>query len=71
MTTPVASATAAASAGAVHRIAPSLTPLEPRGPGPSPFSTTVGFELERHILGRRDAIVESSQVSDSTVVVEE
>jgi hypothetical protein len=39
MTTPVASATAAPSAPAVHSSAPSLIPLDPYGPGPSWFST--------------------------------
>ena len=38
MTTPVASRTAAATAGATHRSAPSLIPFEPYGPGPSSFS---------------------------------
>ncbi len=40
MTAPVASRTAAATAGATHRSAPSLMPFEPYGPGPSAFSTT-------------------------------
>ena len=40
MTTPVASRTAAATAGATHSRAPSLMPFAPYGPGPSPFSMT-------------------------------
>ena len=39
MTAPVAARTAAATAGATHRSAPSLMPFAPYGPGPSPFST--------------------------------
>ena len=39
MTTPVASRTAAATAGATGSSAPSLMPLAPYGPGPSSFST--------------------------------
>ena len=39
MTAPVASWTAAATAGATQRRAPSLIPFEPYGPGPSSFST--------------------------------
>ena len=39
ITTPAASVTAAPSAPAVQRRAPSLIPFEPYGPGPSWFST--------------------------------
>ncbi len=46
MTAPVASRTAAATAGATHRRAPSLIPFAPYGPGPSPFST-ISLSIER------------------------
>ena len=39
MTAPVAWRSAAATAGATASSAPSLIPLAPYGPGPSPFST--------------------------------
>ena len=39
MTAPVASVTAAATAGETGSNAPSLMPFDPYGPGPSSFST--------------------------------
>ena len=71
MTTPVASRTAAATAGATHSSAPSLIPFEPYGPGPSSFSMLVALHRERQVHARRDPVVDRAEVPDPTVVVEE
>ena len=71
MTTPVASRTAAATAGATLSSAPSLIPFEPYGPGPSSFSTHRALHPERQVHARRDAVVDGAEVPDPALVVEQ
>ena len=71
MTTPVASATAAPRAPAVHSRAPSLMPFEPYGPGAVVVLDGGGEQLDRDVLEGGDPVVERAEVADAAVLVEQ
>jgi hypothetical protein len=71
MTTPVAWVTAAASAGAVQSKAPSLTPFDPYGPGPSSFSTLSASNVSGTSFVDRDPIVERTKIADASFVIKD
>ena len=71
MTTPVASRTAAATAGATFSSAPSLMPFEPYGPGPVLVLDDGALHRQWQVHARRDLVVDRTEVPDATLVVEQ